>query len=332
TAIHRGRLVAWAARIGIPNLALAEHDLRLTHALAGRYKSSALKDSLGFKGGTALNKIYFGKFNRLSVDLDFNLIGPPQEAVKQGAPARKAAEAVLRDQDPSYEFKYSYRADQTTLIARYTPLSGGAKQPLKIELSTRESVPILGLIEKAIPSPDAEPAIQVKTYRLDELIATKIRALYDRKKGRDVFDLDRALQMEIDWAAVRKMAYYYFYRSGKVFNWSLLKANLEAKAADRRFSDDIAPFLRPDVEFDPARATRGVIAALERLGQADERDAEFLALAKRLLGRTKSPKKLAKTSHLTHPIKAMMNSLAITSEAAALTVDDIRLESRRPRQ
>jgi hypothetical protein len=82
-AIAKGQLIVWADTIGIPNLTLAEHDLRLTHALAGLYAVPALKDALAFKGGTALNKIYFGKFSRLSVDLDFNLIGPPREVVKQ---------------------------------------------------------------------------------------------------------------------------------------------------------------------------------------------------------------------------------------------------------
>lgn len=107
---------------------------------------------------------------RLSVDLDFNLIGPPREVVQQGAPIRKAIEAVLRDQDPAYDFKFRYRADQTTLLARYAPQSGGARQPLKIELSMRESVPILGLIEKSIPSPDAGSPIKVKTYSIDEFL------------------------------------------------------------------------------------------------------------------------------------------------------------------
>ena len=123
-ALDKSRLTVWADTIGIPNLTLAEHDLRLTHALAGLYAAPALKGVMAFKGGTALNKIYFGKFSRLSVDLDFNLIGAPSEVVKQGAPIRKIIEAVLREQDPGYEFKFGYRADQTTLLARYAPQSG----------------------------------------------------------------------------------------------------------------------------------------------------------------------------------------------------------------
>ena len=34
-------------------------------------------------------------------------------------------------------------------------------------------------------------AAKVLTYDLDELLGTKLRALYQRKKGRDLFDLNR---------------------------------------------------------------------------------------------------------------------------------------------
>ena len=198
---------------------------------------------------------------------------------------------------------------------------------MKIELSMRESVPILGLFEKSIPSPDASSPIKVKTYSIDELLSTKIRALYERKKGRDIFDLDCARLLELDRPAIRKLVYYYFYRSGKIFNWKVLRANLEAKAADKRFGDDIKPFLRPDISFDAPAAIRNFLAAFEFLGQPDARDEEFLALAKRLAGRTKSVKKLARTSHIVHPLKTLMAPIPITAQAAALTVDDIRPEA-----
>jgi predicted nucleotidyltransferase component of viral defense system len=34
----------------------------------------------------------------------------------------------------------------------------------------------------------------VVTFALEELLGTKLRALYQRKRGRDLFDLGRALQ------------------------------------------------------------------------------------------------------------------------------------------
>ncbi len=40
---------------------------------------------------------------------------------------------------------------------------------------------------------------KIKTYSINELLGTKLRALYQRSKGRDLFDLDYSrLNMELD--------------------------------------------------------------------------------------------------------------------------------------
>ena len=62
----------WADEGGIPDLALAELDYRLMHALQAIYADPFLRDRLYLKGGTALNKLYLPGQGRLSVDLDFN--------------------------------------------------------------------------------------------------------------------------------------------------------------------------------------------------------------------------------------------------------------------
>jgi hypothetical protein len=80
------------------------------------------------------------------------------------------------------------------------------------------------------------------------------------------------------------------------------------------------------VAFDAPTGIRDFIDAFDFLDRPDARDEEFLALAKGLVGRTKSAKKLAKTRHVVHPLKALMGPIPITTEAAALTVDDIRPE------
>lgn len=325
--LDRRILTNWQGKIGAQTLLLAEHDLRLIWALAGIYGDSKLCGRLAFKGGTVLNKAYFGESSRLSVDLDFNLVGPPRQVVREGKEIRLQVEGIMKEQDPNYKVQYKYSARQTALEVRYVPLFGEKAQPIKLEISVRESVPILGLVKKMIPGPEEKPAIEVTTYWLDELLATKIHALYSRKKGRDVFDLDCAIKMNLNRVTLRKMAYYYFYRSGRILNWDVVKANLEEKIGDKKLGEDIKPFLRPDVEFSAPEAMRRIIADLEFLGQPDERDTEFLALAKGLVGRTTSPKKLAKTSHVVHPIKTLMDPIPITPEAAAMTVDDIRLET-----
>lgn len=64
-----------------------EKDYALTWLLCGIYNSK-LKDILAFKGGTALSKVYFPKFWRLSEDLDFT-------AVKKVQP--KEIETMLKE-------------------------------------------------------------------------------------------------------------------------------------------------------------------------------------------------------------------------------------------
>ena len=73
----------WADEGGIPDLTLAELDLRLVHALQVVHTDSFLQDRLLLKGGTALNKLYLPGQNRLSVDLDFNAIGPKEQVLRE---------------------------------------------------------------------------------------------------------------------------------------------------------------------------------------------------------------------------------------------------------
>ena len=66
---------------------------------------------------------------------------------------------------------------------------------LKVEINTREHVAMLGYAKRSfsVRSRWFERTAGIRTFELDELLATKLRALYQRKKGRDLFDLMVAL-------------------------------------------------------------------------------------------------------------------------------------------
>ena len=55
-----------------------EKDYALSYILVGIAKQSELAQSLIFKGGTALKKIYFGDY-RFSEDLDFSALNAPKD-------------------------------------------------------------------------------------------------------------------------------------------------------------------------------------------------------------------------------------------------------------
>jgi predicted nucleotidyltransferase component of viral defense system len=67
---------------------------------------------------------------------------------------------------------------------------------LKIEINCREHFNILGwnYIPFEVNSDWFSGKCDITTYFLDELLGTKLGALYQRKKGRDLFDLFYASQ------------------------------------------------------------------------------------------------------------------------------------------
>ena len=92
----------------------------------------------------------------------------------------------------------------------------------------------------------------VLTYQLDELVGTKLRALYQRRKGRDLYDLYKALttaDINID----RVLSCYQKYMEFVVDHVPTYKEfilNMEDKMQDDEFLGDTRQLLRPEEVFD----------------------------------------------------------------------------------
>lgn len=104
-------------------------------------------------------------------------------------------------------------------------------------------------------------------YVLDELLGTKLRALYQRKKGRDLFDLDFALRAgTADPARIVECFNHYMRAEGATVTRALFEQNLEKKRKDKLFTADIGALLSSpkDWNFDSAleRVSRDLIAHL----------------------------------------------------------------------
>src|SRR5262245_933032 len=90
-----------AAKTGGVNQIVVERDYAQSYVLLGIAATPALRDSLVFKGGTALKKVYFGHY-RFSEDLDFSATSGPQGRVLEQLvrSAAAAAEEVARRTAP----------------------------------------------------------------------------------------------------------------------------------------------------------------------------------------------------------------------------------------
>jgi predicted nucleotidyltransferase component of viral defense system len=102
----------------------------------------------------------------------------------------------------------------------------------------------------------------VTTFTLDELLGTKMRALYQRKKGRDLFDLWWALQHGADPERITTCFSRYMREAGRRVSRAQFEQNLAAKIEDTVFIADMAPLLRIGADWDPHQAAAVVSAQL----------------------------------------------------------------------
>ena len=132
---------------------------------------------------------------------------------------------------------------------------------LKVEINSREHFSVFGFnrLPFSVDSRWFRGTADIVTYKLDELLGTKLRALYQRKKGRDLFDLAIALGDSVaDPDRVAEAFIQYMARSRQPVTRALFERNLAGKLCDPQFSADISPLLVGGHRWDLAEMTRTV--------------------------------------------------------------------------
>ena len=91
------------------------------------------------------------------------------------------------------------------------------------------------------------------TYTLSELLGTKLRALYQRKKGRDLFDLALGLDHRDADPGMLLTAFERYMDFGATpVTRAQIEENMADKMVDAAFLDDVSALLRTGLEYDPA--------------------------------------------------------------------------------
>ena len=97
----------------------------------------------------------------------------------------------------------------------------------------------------------------IRTYDINELLGTKLRALYQRSKGRDLFDLDYSrLNRELDIEQIIKCfnKYTTFSTGNRPPSQKEFLLNIEEKEQDPNFTGDMEALLRPEIKYDQEAA------------------------------------------------------------------------------
>lgn len=256
-------ITAWRTRAPWPQLSQVEQDLIICRALVELYSHPLLAEQLAFRGGTALFKLHLPPA-RYSEDIDLvqmkpGPIGTVMDAVQErlnhwlGVPKRKQSEG------------------RVTLTWRVES-EEGLPLRLKVEINSREHFTVRGYekLSFKMESRWHSGTALISTYGIDELLGTKLRALYQRKKGRDLFDLwHAASSMELQTKAVVDCFLHYLAHEGHPVSRAEFEMNLFEKLNDRRFLDDTAPLLTTGSSWDHQAAARYVFQSLAPLMPGD---------------------------------------------------------------
>lgn len=100
-------------------------------------------------------------------------------------------------------------------------------------------------------------SMSINGYDLHEMLGTKMRALFQRRRGRDLFDLYWALEHgtpPVDFAAVVDSFLYYLRKEGSQAGREEFITTLDSHVSDRGFRSDTDHLLRKGVQYDPYRA------------------------------------------------------------------------------
>jgi predicted nucleotidyltransferase component of viral defense system len=163
------------------------------------------------------------------------------------------------------EPRRKFKEGRVVLLYRMTS-EGPPATPmrLKVEINSREHFTEHGLVHVPfdVRSDWFTGHAEITTYDLDELLGTKLRALYQRKKGRDLFDLALLLDHGADPARVIRCFERYASEEGITVARAPFEQNLEEKRADPLFAGDMAALVRPGLAWDAAVAMERVLGEL----------------------------------------------------------------------
>ncbi|MGH7269449.1 MAG: nucleotidyl transferase AbiEii/AbiGii toxin family protein [Polyangiaceae bacterium] len=240
-----------------------EQDLVISRALVELFSRKPIADALAFRGGTALYKLHMTPAARYSEDIDLVQTSP--------GGIGEVLDAIHAALDPWLgKPKWKQTEGRVTLNYRFDSEDAPpVALKLKIEINSREHFTAYGLKEHRfeVESRWFTGTANLRTYELDELLGTKLRALYQRKKGRDLFDLGIALQRnDVSPGRIVEVFAKYMVADDTKVTRAMFEQNLAAKKNDAIFTADMTPLLAHGQEwnFDRAfdRVWNGLVARL----------------------------------------------------------------------
>lgn len=277
TPITRRDIIAHQEVVPWPNLFQVEQDLLLCRAMAALFEDSFLRSQVAMRGGTLLHKVYLVPPARYSEDIDLVVVGNRPEGHIRKA-LNRVLENVLGTPKQSVWGNLKLAIRNTVRPSRVLRMTyaipslaeNGKTLEIVIEanVTERRSYRPVVAFPFEFPFQDSPVKTQVNGFDIHEMLGTKLRALFQRRRGRDLFDLFWALTQAkpsvVPGEIIDSFEYYLRLErsvAGRVEFISILDGHL----ADRGFCSDMIPLLRKGIKYDPQQAGELVKTKLLKL-------------------------------------------------------------------
>ena len=249
--IPRALIAEWRHQVPWKSSEQVEQDLLLCRVLVELYSDFDFASNYAFRGGTALHKLYLLPQARYSEDVDLiqtnpGPIGPAMQHI------RKVIQPLMGK--PKVNQK---QRSNTLIFSTTSEIPPEVPMKLKIEINCREHFGAFAFQKRtfAVASRWFTDDCRVTTFTIEDLLGSKLRALYQRKKGRDLFDLWYGLITgKVDTDKIVKAFYWYMETIQCNVSQKNYLSNLEAKIFDSDFRGDTDALLRPEIDYDVDRA------------------------------------------------------------------------------
>lgn len=268
--IPNQNIVAWGNVAPWAEPRQIEQDLIISRALVEIFSDDMLSKALRFRGGTALNKLHFPAPLRYSEDIDL--------VRTYGGPIGPILDQSRTKLEP-WLGRANYEPSLVAPKLRFRAMAedGGAPIRLKVEINTREiesfDEPVAMPFD--VENPWYSGRVSIPTFSREEMLATKLRALLQREKGRDLYDLAQSLEVfdGLNLDRIATLFGRYLALGDQAISRAQAQERMFGKLARGRFMSDIRPLL-------PAAQAE----ALTEASTADAFRRVFIELVDRLPG------------------------------------------------
>jgi predicted nucleotidyltransferase component of viral defense system len=253
----------FAMESGLRDIMIAEKEVVLTFLLQ-LLSERGLLDRVAFKGGTCLRKMIVGSQGRFSTDLDFTGL---EEHDHQDV----ILDMMAAFEQPFHGIQFAIHMDdfyetQDTLSWGVNPTyahdwNQSGVTEVKLQISRRETPTLPTELMrqqeqsyfKFLPFAPAE----IRCLALNEILAEKIRACYQRNKARDIYDLGMFATRPLHQSLIRRMVVIKLWQARDSFDPTALVKKFED---GRDFDwDDLRQLTRRSAEIDQNRITRDCV-------------------------------------------------------------------------